>query len=295
MLVSSYDEPFADSSAIPTYYVSKFAREHVTVALSGDGGDELFGGYDHHKNLSRVHDFHQKTAGLFVSPMRLLHKMIPLSVKGSGITYYMSRPQESFAAYFGRWQETERAAAYQPELFYQLNGQKGEAIKTKILKASNAKDFLSKIQELDMRTWMVDDILTKVDRASMINSLEVRVPILDHEFAELTFKIPPEYKLKGTVGKYILKQAMKPFLPKEILFQKKKGFGVPLKKWFKKDLKEYLQDNIQSQDSALAKYFKPEYIQKLISDHDTGMRDLNHKIWTLVFLNEWLVQQKIKK
>lgn len=295
MLVSSYDEPFADSSAIPTYYVSKFAREHVTVALSGDGGDELFGGYDHHKKLCRVHHFHQKTAGLFVSPFRLLHKMIPLSVKGSGISYYMSRPQESFAAYFGKWQETERAAAYHSDIFHQLNGHKGEAVKAKILKASNAKDFLSKIQELDMRTWMVDDILTKVDRASMMNSLEVRVPILDHEFAELTFKIPPEYKLKGNVGKYILKQAMKPYLPEEILFQKKKGFGVPLKKWFKKDLKEYLQDNIQSKESALAKYFKPTYIQKLINDHDTGMRDLNHKIWTLVFLNEWMVQQQIKK
>ena len=292
MLVSAYDEPFADSSAIPTYYVSKFARQHVTVALSGDGGDELFGGYDHHRKLSRVHSFHNSTGGLLISPMRLIHKLIPISVKGSGISYYMSRPRETFAAYFGKWQETERAEAYKPEIFQQLNGNKGEAIKSLILESSNATDFLSKIQELDMRTWMVDDILTKVDRASMINSLEVRVPILDHEFAELTFKIPSKYKLRGSVGKYIFKQAMRPHLPAEILMQKKKGFGVPLKKWFKKDLKDYLEDNIQSRDSPLAKYFRPAFVAKLIKDHDTGMRDLNHKIWTLVFLNEWIIQQK---
>ncbi|NND34451.1 MAG: asparagine synthase (glutamine-hydrolyzing) [Saprospiraceae bacterium] len=292
MLVSSYDEPFADSSAIPTYYVSKFARQHVTVALSGDGGDELFGGYDHHKKLSRVHNFHKMTGGLFITPMHLIHQLIPLSVKGSGISYYMSRPRETFAAYFGKWQETERESAYLPQIFQQLNGNKGEAVKTAILRASNAKDFLSRIQELDMRTWMVDDILTKVDRASMINSLEVRVPILDHEFAELTFQIPPEYKLRNNIGKYIFKKAMQPHLPNEILWQKKKGFGVPLKKWFKDDLKEYLADNIASNNSPLAAYFKPEFVRKLIKDHDTGMRDLNHKIWTLVFLNEWLVQQK---
>lgn len=295
MLVNSYDEPFADSSAIPTYFVSKFAREHVTVALSGDGGDELFAGYDHYKKLVRVQNFHNYTGGLFVSPLKILHQYIPLSVKGSGITYYMSRPKETFGAYFGKWQETERAQAYRPGLWEQLNGNKGESVKKKILLASDARDFISKLQEVDMRTWLVDDILTKVDRASMKNSLEVRVPILDHEFAELTFKIPSELKLHQNSGKYIFKNAMKKYLPEEIISQKKKGFGVPLKKWFKKDLKEYLLQNIHSSNSPLNEYFRPDFVEKLVKDHENGMRDLNHKIWTLVFLNEWLVQNNSEK
>lgn len=294
LLVNSYDEPFADSSAIPTYFVSKFAREHVTVALSGDGGDELFAGYDHYKKLVRVQQFHNYTGGMFVNPMRKLHQYIPLSVKGSGITYYMSRPRDSFGAYFGKWQETERQQAYKTGLWDQLNGNKAESLKKKILNQSSTRDFISKMQEIDMRTWLVDDILTKVDRASMINSLEVRVPILDHEFAELTFKIPSSLKLYQGSGKYIFKNAMKPYLPPEIISQKKKGFGVPLKKWFKKDLKDYLLQSIHSQESPLNVYFNPAFVEKLVRDHEKGMRDLNHKIWTLVFLNEWLTQHNSK-
>lgn len=291
MLVASYDEPFADSSAIPTYFVSKFAREHVTVALSGDGGDELFAGYDHYKKLARVQQFHQYTGGLMVNPIKILHQFMPMSMKGSGITYYMSRPRESFGAYFGKWQETERERAYRPDIWHQLNGDKGESVKKKILESSRSGDFISRMQEIDMRTWLVDDILTKVDRASMINSLEVRVPILDHEFAELTFKIPSELKLHNNTGKYIFKKSMKAHLPSHIIGQQKKGFGVPLKKWFKKDLKDYLLQHLHSQNSPLNQYFNPAYIEKLVKDHETGMRDLNHKIWTLVFLNEWLNQQ----
>ena len=253
---------------------------------------ELFAGYDHHKKLMRVNDFHRKTGGALIPPMKLLHKFIPLSVKGSGISYYMSRPRDTFPAYFGKWQETERAAAYKPETIAAMNGRKGEALKEAIMRSSKSKDFLSVIQEIDMRTWMVDDVLTKVDRASMANSLEVRVPILDHEFAELTFKIPSDLKLKGSSGKYIFKEAMKPHLPAEIFSMKKKGFGVPLKKWFKTDLKEYLHDTLTATSSPLFEYFSPPYIEKLIRDHETGMRDLNHKIWTLVFLNEWLGQHK---
>lgn len=290
-LINAYDEPFADSSAIPTYFVCEFARRHVTVALSGDGGDELFAGYDHYQKLNRVQNFHNITAGLFISPLRLLHSIIPTKVKGSGITYYMSRPRNSFAAYFGKMQETERAQIYRPEHWQNLKT-RGESIKKAILAATDGNEFISRIQEVDMHTWLVDDILTKVDRASMSNSLEVRVPILDHEFAELTFKIPHQFKLKGSSGKHIFKQALRPYLPKELLFQKKKGFGVPLKQWFKNDLKQYLQDQLMDPGNSIYQYLNYNYIKKLVHDHETGMRDLNHKIWTIVFLNEWLCQTK---
>ncbi len=290
-LVSCYDEPFGDSSAIPTYYVSKFAREHVTVALSGDGGDELFAGYDHYKKLRNIERFHQLTAGLCTGPARALHHLIPTKVKGSGLSYYLSRPRECFPAYYGKWQETERALMYQPHIWKQLNGGKGEAVKISLLTDSTTKDFLSRLQEMDMRTWLVDDILTKVDRASMIHSLEVRVPILDHEFAELSFRIPPSHKLHGNTGKHIFREAARPLLPKKIVDQSKKGFGVPLKHWFKSDLRNYLQDTLLSKRSPLNDYLKQDYIRRLIRDHETGMRDLNQKIWAIVFLNAWMQQQ----
>ncbi|NND06798.1 MAG: asparagine synthase (glutamine-hydrolyzing) [Saprospiraceae bacterium] len=291
-LVRCYDEPFGDSSAIPTYFVSEFARSHVTVALSGDGGDELFAGYDHYKKLKKIESFHRFTGGLGVWPAGLLHQLIPRKIKGSGLSYYLSRPRSSFPAYYGKWQETERAGMYRPDVWEKLTQQKGEKVKQAVLANSATEDFVSRLQELDMRTWMVDDILTKVDRASMIHSLEVRVPILDHEFAELTFTIPSALKLNGNQGKYIFKEAMKPLLPQSILTQQKKGFGVPLKHWFKHDLKPYLQDTLLSNNSPLHTYLEPAAIKKLIKDHATGMRDLNQKIWTLVFLHAWLEDQQ---
>jgi len=289
-LVNCYDEPFGDSSAIPTYFVSKFAREHVTVALSGDGGDELFAGYDHYKKLKQIEQFHRRTGGLGTTAAGLLHRLIPRKIKGSGLSYYLSRPRESFPAYYGKWQETERAGMYRPDIWKHLHAKKGERIKEALLAASETSDFVSRLQEMDMRTWLVDDILTKVDRASMIHSLEVRVPILDHEFAELTFEIPSSLKLKGSQGKYIFRNAMRPLLPERILSGPKKGFGVPLKHWFKNDLRTYLQDTLLSNASPLNDYLNQSYIRKLIQDHETGMRDLNQKIWSLVFLHAWMEQ-----
>ncbi|MBK8505591.1 MAG: asparagine synthase (glutamine-hydrolyzing) [Saprospiraceae bacterium] len=295
LLVASYDEPFADTSAIPTYIVSKFARKHVTVALSGDGGDELFAGYEHYQKLMAIDSFHKWTGGSFVGINGFLHRHIPRKIKGNGLTYYLSRPRNSFAAYYGKWQESERSQAYLPKLWQELSGQQGETVKKQMLEKSLTKDFLSKMQEIDLRTWLTDDILTKVDRASMSNSLEVRVPILDHEFAELTFSIPSQFKIKGTTKKHIFKKAMRRLLPDSIISQPKRGFGVPLKSWFKQDLKDYFHDSLCSQDSELSQFFQSKFVEKLIADNSSGMRDLNQKLWPLVFLNEWLKGQKKKE
>ena len=135
---------------------------------------------------------------------------------------------------------------------------------------------------------MVDDILTKVDRASMLNSLEVRVPLLDHKFAELSFKIPWNLKLKGKEQKYILKEAMTPYLPENILKHPKKGFSVPLSIWFKEDLKDYVKDTLLSQNPLLSTYLDKKYVKKIVENNKTGMRDFSTRIWSLLFFEEWL-------
>ena len=282
-LVRAYDEPFADDSAIPTYYVSKFTRKHVTVALSGDGGDELFAGYN---SYTKMVDLNLKKISA-KNFYRTINKFIPDHMFGKGLTYYLSKDKNNIGAYFCLWKDYERNDLFQPEILKSLQNS-AEASKLKLL-ASMQGDFLSKMQQLDMQTYMVDGILTKVDRASMMNSLEARVPLLDHKFAELSFTIPSKYKLQGDLKKYILKESFKGILPLEILNHKKQGFSVPLSVWFKSDLKEYSYDTLLS-SNQLFKLLDKKYVEGILDNHQKGIRDYSSKIWSLLFLDEWLKQ-----
>lgn len=287
-LVSAYDEPFADSSAIPTYYVSKFARKHVTVAISGDGGDELFAGYWIYKYLHNIY----KRSSSFPSINKFIwggiHKIIPHKISGKGLTYFLSQNREYLGAHLCIWTESERNKLilkgnsikefkYTPE-FYKEN----------ILLNGKNNDFITNLQSLDMQSYMVDDILTKVDRASMLNSLEVRVPVLDHKFAELSFKIPWNLKLKDKTQKYIFKETMAPYLTQNILQHPKQGFSVPLSIWFKDDLKTYVKDTLLSQNPFYSSFLDKNYVKKIVDNNNTGMRDFSTRIWSLLFFEEWL-------
>ena len=287
-LIDTYDEPFADSSAIPTYFVSKFAREFVTVVLSGDGGDELFGGYNKYQKMVNLRKFNivPDVVGRYL--WGGLHHLIPNNVKGKGLTYYLSKPKNHIPAYQAIWQLIERKKLYRSEIWELIKEAPAEFSRIGYFSNPNSNDFLFNMQKMDIHGFMVDDILTKVDRASMQNSLEVRVPLLDHEFAELTATIPSNLKMKGSNKKYIFKKAMQKYLPSEILNHKKQGFGVPLKYWFKEDLKEYVNDRLLSKNSPLYDYLDKNYVQTIISGHHTGMRDFNSKIWSLIFLDQWL-------
>jgi len=287
-LVCIYDEPFADNSAIPTYYLSKFAREHVTVALSGDGGDELFAGYDIYSFLRRIYKYNFSSPALNTVLWGSLHKMIPENVSGKGLTYFLSKNPNDLGAHLCIWTKHER------EKLIIQNGPKevmnaSELFKRDILRSSK-KDFISNLQYLDLQTYMVDDILTKVDRSSMMNSLEVRVPFLDHKFAELSFKIPSQLKIKDSNKKYILKRAMKSLLSGNILNQAKKGFDVPISVWFTGRLKEFVNDTLITHNPLLGGYLNKDYVRKVINDNMTGMRDFSSKIWSLLFFEEWLKQ-----
>lgn len=291
-LVDMYDEPFADSSAIPTYFVSKFAREFVTVVLSGDGGDELFAGYNRYQRMNNMRRFNILPSVVNKYFWGGLHNIIPNSVKGKGATYYLSKPKNSFPAFQAIWQQAERKKLFRKEIWENMKESLAESRRISCFTNSGSGDFLFDMQKMDMQRYMVDDILTKVDRASMQNSLEVRVPILDHEFAELAATIPSELKLKGNNKKYIFKKAMKKHLPESIISHKKQGFSVPLKAWFKEDLKEYVNDRLILTKGPLYNYFEPDYISKIVNDHHNGMRDFNDKIWSLLFLDQWLNLRK---
>lgn len=289
-LVTAYGEPFADSSAIPTYYVSKFAREIVTVILSGDGGDELFAGYNHYPKIRNIQTYNFMPDRFNHHFWGGVHRAIPQDMKGKGITYLLSQAQKTVAAYFAIWNRNERRQLYRPSLWEAVEPFSAEQSKTRIITDSTTTDAIFNAQQMDMQTYMIDDILTKVDRASMQNSLEVRVPILDHEFAELSFSIPSHFKLKGSKKKYILKKAMAKYLPESVLQHKKQGFAVPIEMWFKDELKDYVHDKLVSSRSPLSDYLEKDFIAKMIRHHNTGMRDFSRKIWSLLFLDEWLHQ-----
>ncbi len=291
-LVATYDEPFADASAIPTYYVSKFAREHVTVVLSGDGGDELFAGYNTYPRLSRLHKYNRLPHVFNKAFWGAVHEVIPNKIKGKRASYHLSKHRKEVGAYFALWMQSERKRLYHPELWDSLNGTTAENYKKMLLQDANGADFLFKMQALDIKTYMVDDILTKVDRASMMNSLEARVPILDHKVAELSARIPSKFKLKGNQKKYIFKKAFGKYLPDSVLNHKKQGFSVPMKMWFKDSLKEYVNDRLNAQNTSLSYYLNMKYVQQIVDDHHKGMRDMNEKIWSLIFLDAWLEQKK---
>lgn len=289
-LVHAYDEPFADSSAIPTYYVSKLARSHVTVALSGDGGDELFAGYDSYITFRKLYSSPLNFRATILNQLIWgnIHKIIPYSMRGKSATYFLSKKRKSISAFSNVWSKAERKKLILNSGIIDT-AKASESYKETILNEKDY-DFVTNLQNLDLQTYMVDSILTKVDRASMMNSLEVRVPILDHKFAELTFKIPSSLKMQNKEQKYILKKAMAPFLPENILNHPKQGFGVPLEFWFKDDLKEYVDDTLLSTNSLLHSYLNKDYIKSTILKNQNGTKDFSTKIWPLLFFEEWLKQ-----
>jgi len=290
-LVRAYDEPFADPSVIPTYYVSKFASEHVKVALSGDGGDELFAGYDSYKRLQKAYKYNLSPESFNKLFWGNVYKIIPTRMKGKTLSYFLSKNRNKLGAYVCVWPIEERR-----KLLLSNNGFKSsnssEYFKEEVLEQGPKDNFISNLQYLDMKTYMVDDILTKVDRASMINSLEVRVPLLDHEFAELTFRIPSNLKLKAGEQKHIFKHSLKKLLPDSILNRPKTGFGAPLSVWFKGGLKEYVNDTLFTGKPRLSNYLDWNYIKALTGNNKFGIDRFSLRVWSLIWFEEWLKQNK---
>jgi asparagine synthase (glutamine-hydrolysing) len=300
-----YDEPYADSSAIPTYRVCELARKKVTVALSGDGGDEPMSGYRRHcwhMNEERLRS--RLPLGLRQSVFGLLGRVYPKADWAPKIfrakTTFQALARTSVEAYFNTvsiMPDELRKQLFSPQLKNELSGY--QALNVFQQYADNApgmanEDPLALVEYLDMKTYLVDDILTKVDRASMAHSLEVRVPLLDHKFIEWVSGLPSSFKLNGQQGKYIFKKALEPYLPNDVLYRKKMGFAVPLTYWFRGPLKQRVKDRLLGDQFLDTGWFNADFLKQMVEQHQSGVRDYSAPIWTLMMLESFQRQILLK-
>lgn len=298
-LAALYDEPYADSSALPTYRVCELARKHVTVALSGDGADELMAGYRRYKwhmNEDKIRNV--LPLGVRKPIFSVLGKVYPkldwaprfLRAK----TTFQSMAMDSVEGYHNSMsilRKDQRSNLFSKSFKEKLNGYSSLEVFRNYEKKCDGLDDLKTVQYLDLKTYLVGDILTKVDRASMAHSLEVRVPILDHKFVEWSFKIPSQENLKDGEGKYAMKKAMEPHLPEDVLYRNKMGFAVPLATWFRGPLKDRLYNRLLSSDMENSGYFDMKEIKQLIDDHVKGLKDNSASLWTLSMFECFIRQE----
>lgn len=287
-----FDEPFADSSAVPTYYVSKVAREHVTVALGGDGGDESFAGYrryvfDYYENRlrRRVPGWMRRSVfgplGKWYPPLAAA----PRVFRAKATLQSLSRsPLEGYFNSISFFRPDDKDRLFTPEFRASLNGYDSIGVLEQYYNRANTDDLLSRIQYVDMKTYLPDDILTKVDRASMAVSLEVRAPLLDHKLMERVATMPSSIKLRGRVGKYILKKSMESILPREILYRRKQGFAIPIDQWFRSELKDLAYESLfRSNDGIL----DVNFLKKIWQQHQSGHYDRSAHLWSILMFRRW--------
>ncbi|SDO41690.1 asparagine synthase (glutamine-hydrolysing) [Rhodoferax sp. OV413] len=295
-LASLYDEPFADSSAIPTYRVCQLARKHVTVALSGDGGDETFGGYRRY----RLHLMEEKMRSSMPLALRqplfkTLGRMYPKADWAPRMfrakTTFEGLSRNSVEAYFHSvsiLRDPMREQLFSGRFKTELAGYNAQEVFNYHAGRANTDDPLALIQYLDLKTYLVGDINTKVDRASMAHSLEVREPLMDHELVEWMATLPSSLKVQGQEGKYLLKKAMEPRLPHDILYRPKMGFSVPLARWFRGPLRQRVRDAVLGPRLAETGWFNRKYLEHLVDSHDSGARDYSAPLWTLLMFEAFL-------
>lgn len=291
-LVWFFDEPFADSSAIPTYYVSKCAREQVTVALSGDGGDEVFAGYRRYVGRKLAQMFNRLPRGFRQHVLNTLIAKIPegAGYTGKSLIKKLKRFVEQ-AADAERYPYSSRLPVLSSDLQAELASSFAPTPPFFSLKAyfdqCADQDAITQMLWVDLLTYLPDDILVKVDRMSMAVSLETRAPLLDHKLIEYLANVPTSLKLKGFTTKYLLKKLSAPFLPPHIINRPKQGFVVPIAAWFKGDMRDYVQDVLCSPIAAQRGYFRPERVRQLIDDHQRGRRDHSQELWALLMFELW--------
>lgn len=288
-LAELYDEPFADSSAIPTYRVCELARQRVKVALSGDGGDETFAGYRRY----RWHLHEERVRGLlppmirrslfgFLAAIYPQAQWVPRPLRAK--TTFQELACDSIQGYFNNVSllpDRIRSRLFSDSFKRRLQGYHASEVLQKHLEQA-PEHPLSRVQYLDFKTYLPGDILTKVDRASMAHGLEVRVPILDHQLVEWAAGIPPNLKLRGRNGKYIFKKALESYLPKDILYRPKMGFAVPLAAWLRGPLRQRMRQVLLSPLLAESGIFEMNFLQRMVDDHEAGRGDYSPVLWALL-------------
>lgn len=293
-IVGYFDEPFADPSLVPTYFVSELARQQVTVAIAGDGGDEVFAGYEKYsvdavenRLRNKFPNFIRKN--LFPPLANLLAKSSwSVCRKGKSLLTSLSvEPDMGFYLSNAQIEDRQWHALAKPEVKEQLGGYHPSSITTQAYEKADGPDHLAKILYTDMKTYLPGGILVKVDRMSMANSLEVRAPILDKNTVEFAASLPSELKFKDGEKKHILKEAFKRFLPSDILYRKKMGFSVPLASWFRGEVKELAEKYLLQQSEGLPAFFDMEEVRRLWYQHQSGNYDHGALLWSMLMFQMW--------
>ena len=291
LLVERYGEPYADSSCVPTYYVSRQTKEFVTVALNGDGGDESFAGYDRYQAMllaqgipSFVRSFLGGVSSIipdsinFRSNLRRLRRFL----KGVAL------PEDlRYLKWVGILDAEFKESIYSDEFLKFSSSVKTERLIRNFFDPGKDKETLDTLLRADIKTYLPYDLLVKVDITSMANSLEARSPFLDHKLMEFAAKLPSSYKLKNSVKKYILKKAIRGLIPGEIIQRKKMGFGVPVGSWFRNELKPFLLETLCFGPALSRGYFKPEAVKRMVQLHIAFKADYSSQLWALLMLELW--------
>lgn len=294
-LTHHFDEPFADVSAIPTFLVSQIAREHVTVALGGDGGDELFGGYDTYLAQRLAHAYQLLPAMVRRNVIQPLVEALRPTPQKKGIVNRVKRFVEgtTYPSALGhaRWMvflsAAEKPEVYTPEFHARLNGTSGYEPILEAAARYEHLDPLATAMMVDLVTYLPDDILAKVDRTSMANSLEVRAPFLDHKVVELAVQIPSRLKVRHWQGKYLLRKLMWQTLPQEVLHKPKQGFSIPVKNWLQAELREVLLECLSPTRLKQRGIVSADTVQSWIQQHLSGRENHAHRLWPLMMLELW--------
>jgi asparagine synthase (glutamine-hydrolysing) len=284
-LAWAYDEPFADPSMLPTYYVSKLAREHVTVALTGDGGDEIFGGYLPYR---REYEINRMPVFLrFI--LKYGSSLMPNGMRGKNrLHYLLSDPALRCVEATRMFRNDSRAVMYSDDYFSHVRHHDPLERHLNEYRATSHLDIMSQMQRVDARIYLADDILVKVDKASMANSLETRAPLLDQHLAEYVSSLPSALRMRNGVLKYLLKKVAADLLPPDIIARPKMGFGVPLEHWFKGDLTGYAHDLLTSSQASQRGIFDPLFIEELLKVHRRKKAvNESEAIWALLCLEHW--------
>jgi asparagine synthase (glutamine-hydrolysing) len=288
------DEPFSDPSLVPTYLLSRFTRKHVTVALGGDGGDELFAGYPMYTGHRWAEVYKRVPAVFRTALIEPLVRLMPVKTKNLSFDYKAARfvAGSKFDAvarhhiWFGSFTPTEQELLLSPEVLYETDSDIYRDARA-LFAECDSSELVTRMQSVDTRLYLAEDILTKVDRASMAVSLEVRAPFLDPRVAEFAASLPLNYKLRGHKTKYILKRAVADLLPAFVTRRGKKGFGVPVAEWLKFKLKPLARDLLSPERVRRAGVFNPEFVSRLQNEHEAGVANHRKLLWTLLMFELW--------
>jgi len=294
-IIHQLDEPFGDFSVFPTYMVSEMARKYVTVVLSGDGGDELLAGYDTYIADRTARRYQRLPAWLRRRGIEPLVASLPPTDKKKGLVNKSRRFIEGARLPAGlqhvRWmifmQQAEKRRLYAPALRQALQGYNPYGFIEEKFAECDSPHALDQQEYVDLMTYLVDDILVKVDRMSMAVSLEARTPFLDYRFVEFCASLPPAARLRGSQTKYLLKRAMKGILPEEILQRRKEGFSIPIKHWIKEELDPLLREFLSPATVRQTGYFDEDYILQLLTEHRSGRENHSHRLWALLMFHMW--------